>query len=320
MLYLGIDLGGTNIVAGIVSEDNKIVCKKSVLTNLPKSPVEIVEEIYSLTESLLTDEKLTFKDIRSIGIGIPGTVNLKTGVVEFANNLNFIRVPLINLIKQYFPIPVYYENDARAAAFGEYIAGAGRTSSSMIMMTLGTGVGGCIILNGKIWHGINSAAGEIGHMVIQYNGKQCSCGRKGCLEAYASASALTEKAVCEVEKHPDSMLYSAIHTTKKCNGKMVIDAVRQNDLTACSIFNTYCEYLSEGIINLINIFQPEKFIIGGGLSASGDLLLKPLKELVYPKIYSRYSSINTDIRLAELGNDAGIIGAARIALSRDVER
>ena len=153
-------------------------------------------------------------------------------------------------------------------------------------------------------------------MFIHYNGKDCTCGRKGCLEAYASATAFSKMALSEVPHHPESSLYDAINRTNRCNGKMIIDAVRQNDPTACRIFDEYCGYLADGITNLINIFQPEVFIIGGGLSASGDLLLNQLKERIYPNLYSRYSSTNTDIRMAELGNDAGIIGAAKISLSR----
>lgn len=316
MIYLGIDLGGTNIAAGLVSEDSRIIYKKSRPTNLPKLPEEIVKDIYTLSVDTVKEAGYSFQDIGCLGIGIPGTVNYKDGIVEYANNLNFVNVPFVKLLKQYFSIPIFCENDARAAAFGEYIAGAGRNSQSMILMTLGTGVGGGIIINGKVWHGLNSAAGEIGHMVIHYNGKACTCGRKGCLEAYASATAFSKMALSEVPHHPESSLYDAINRTNRCNGKMIIDAVRQNDPTACRIFDEYCGYLADGITNLINIFQPEVFIIGGGLSASGDLLLKPLKERIYPNLYSRYSSTNTDIRMAELGNDAGIIGAAKISLSR----
>ena len=317
MLYLGIDLGGTNIAAGLVSEENQIICTQSIPTRLPKQPEEIVRDIYHLSEKLLREAGYSFADIESLGIGIPGTVNYKSGIVEYANNLDFVNVPFAALLKQYFSIPVCCENDARAAAFGEYIAGAGKSSHSMILMTLGTGVGGGIIFDGKIWHGMNSAAGEIGHMVIRYNGKSCTCGRHGCLEAYASASAFSKMALDEVPRHPDSALYAAVTAAKRCNGKMVIDAVRQGDPIACAIFDAYCGYLSDGITNLINIFQPEVFLIGGGLSASGDILLQPLKERIYPELYSRYASENTDIRIAALGNDAGIIGAARIALSRE---
>lgn len=317
MLYLGIDLGGTNIAAGLVSEEHQIICTQSVPTGLPKQAEEIVRDIYHLSEKLLREAGYSFEDIESLGIGIPGTVNYKSGIVEYANNLDFVNVPFAALLKQYFSIPVYCENDARAAAFGEYIAGAGKNSHSMILMTLGTGVGGGIIFDGKIWHGMNSAAGEIGHMVIHHNGKACTCGRHGCLEAYASASAFSKMALDEVPRHPDSALYAAVTAAKCCNGKMIIDAVRQGDLTACAIFDAYCGYLSDGITNLINIFQPEVFLIGGGLSASGDILLQPLKERIYPELYSRYASENTDIRIAALGNDAGIIGAARIALSRE---
>ena len=237
MLYLGIDLGGTNIAAGLVSEENQIICTQSVPTGLPKQPEEIVRDIYHLSEKLLGEAGYSFEDIESLGIGIPGTVNYKRGIVEYANNLDFVNVPFAALLKQYFSIPVYCENDARAAAFGEYIAGAGKNSHSMILMTLGTGVGGGIIFDGKIWHGMNSAAGEIGHMVIRYNGKACTCGRHGCLDAYASASAFSKMALDEVPRHPDSALYAAVTAAKRCNGKMVIDAVRQGDPIACAIFD-----------------------------------------------------------------------------------
>ena len=312
MLYLGIDLGGTNIAAGLVSEEHQIICTQSVPTGLPKQAEEIVRDIYHLSEKLLREAGYSFEDIESLGIGIPGTVNYKSGIVEYANNLDFVNVPFAALLKQYFSIPVYCENDARAAAFGEYIAGAGKNSHSMILMTLGTGVGGGIIFDGKIWHGMNSAAGEIGHMVIRHNGKACTCGRHGCLEAYASASAFSKMALDEVPRHPDSALYAAVTAAKRCNGKMIIDAVRQGDLTACAIFDAYCGYLSDGITNLINIFQPEVLLIGGGICKEGETLLAPLRAYIEKEAYSIEGQPTCRLDVCKLGNDAGTIGAAML--------
>ncbi|MGL5435557.1 MAG: ROK family protein [Lachnospiraceae bacterium] len=187
MYHIGIDLGGTNIAAGVVDENNRLLCKESVPTGLPKPPEAIAEEIHRLTRNMLASHGMSLQDICSIGIGIPGTVNKNSGVIEYANNFGFDNVPFLGMVEEYFTIPVYADNDAGAAAWGEYLAGAGMGCSSMAAVTLGTGVGGGIILDGKLLHGFNSAAGEIGHMVIERGGRACTCGRSGCLEAYASA-------------------------------------------------------------------------------------------------------------------------------------
>jgi len=325
---IGVDLGGTNIAIGIVNCDGKILCKDSVPTDLPRSPESIVDAIYDLTEDLLHRKHLSLDDCTSIGIGIPGTVNAEAGVVEYANNFGFTNVSFVKLLKDRFPIKVYAENDAAAAAIGEYAAGAGKGTHSMVMITLGTGVGGGIIIDGRCWHGINSAAGELGHMVIHHGGRQCTCGRKGCFEAYASATALVDRVETAVRKSIEeyqksdkdmgcdrevSVLASDVQAGQHLSGKKIIEAVKSGDPIAKKEYESYLEDLAVGTANIINILQPECLIIGGGLSGIGEeLLLKPLTSLVKPMVYSRYSSQNTSIRLAKLGNDAGIIGAARI--------
>ena len=311
MLRIGIDLGGTKIAAGLVDENRVLGPAVQEPTGLPKPAKELAEAIYRLTERLLKEQGLTFQDVESVGIGIPGTVNKETDCIEYANNFGFENVPFLKMLKDLFPCPVYGENDAKAAAWGEYLAGAGRCSRSMTAVTLGTGVGGGIILNGTILEGDNGAAGELGHMVIHQNGHPCTCGRKGCLEAYASATALVSRAREAMERSDESMLWSLCKgDLSGVNGRMIFEASEKGDSTACEVLDGFMEDLSEGIANIINILQPEILCIGGGLSGAGEALLAPVKEKTAPKIYSRASQKNTRIRLAELGNGAGIIGAA----------
>ncbi len=311
MYRIGIDLGGTNIALGIVDEKKRILHKASEPTNLPRSAESLTEAIAELVMRELDRAGISAEEVEAAGIGIPGTVNPVDGIVEYANNFGFVNVPLKALLQEKLPFPLHAANDAKAAAWGEYQAGAGKGSRSMLMITLGTGVGGAMIINGSCIEGYNYAAGEIGHMVIRQGGKPCTCGRRGCLEAYASASALTEQAREAAAENPDSLLLAhAGGNLEKINGKVVMDCVAAGDETAKRVFDQYLSYLAEGTANLINILQPERVVIGGGLSGAGEALLSPLRQLVSPMLYSRDSSRNAQIAAAELGNDAGIIGAA----------
>lgn len=311
MLRIGIDLGGTKIAAGLVDENRVLGPSVQEPTGLPKPAGELAEAVYRLSVRLLEEQGLTFQDIECVGIGIPGTVNKETDCIEYANNFGFENVPFLKMLKDRFPCPVYGENDAKAAAWGEYLAGAGRGSRSMTAVTLGTGVGGGIILNGRILEGDNGAAGELGHMVIHQNGRPCTCGRKGCLEAYASATALVNRAGEAMEHSAESMLWSLCGGERSAvNGRMIFEASEKGDQTARQVLDGFTEDLAEGIANIINILQPEILCIGGGLSGAGEALLAPVREKTAPKIYSRASKKNTRILLAELGNGAGIIGAA----------
>ncbi|MDO4330209.1 MAG: ROK family protein [Lachnospiraceae bacterium] len=315
MYHIGIDLGGTNIAAGVVTHEHKLVCKASVPTALPRSAESLADGIWELAVNMLKENHMEMRQIESLGIGIPGTVNKATGMIEYANNFGFDNVPFIGMLQQRFPCPVLAENDAKAAAWAEYLTGAGASCHSMVAVTLGTGVGGGIILDGKIWDGCNSAAGEIGHMVVERGGRPCTCGRRGCLEAYASATALVQSAREAAGQNPDSMLVTLCGgDLSKLNGKAVFQAAEAKDPTAEAVMDTFIHYLAEGVANLINILQPELLCIGGGLSGAGDLLLLPLREAVRPMIHSKNSKVNTCITLAKLGNDAGIIGAAGLWL------
>lgn len=311
MARIGIDLGGTNIAAGVVDENNRLVYSLSVPTGLPRPADDLVRAIGALTADLLAARNLSIAGIESIGIGIPGTVNQQTGMVEYANNFDFEHVPLVEMLQELWPCPVFAENDAKAAALGEYLAGAGRGSSSMVAVTLGTGVGGGIILGGKLLTGYNDAAGELGHMIIEKDGRSCTCGRRGCLEAYASATALGKDAREAGAKHPESLMWKLCNgDLAKMNGKVVFSAAAQDDAAAKEVLQNFIQNLAEGVANIINIIQPEVVCIGGGLSGAGDRLLTPLKEATEPLLYSRASKKNARIVLAELGNDAGLIGAA----------
>lgn len=311
MYRIGIDLGGTNIAVGIINKERKIIHKFSTPTKLPQSPESLSRTIADFIFQILKEICISLSEIDSAGIGIPGTVNPKSGVVEYANNLGFVKVPFKNLLGGYFPFPLYAANDAKAAAWGEYLAGAGALSSSMIMVTLGTGIGGAMIFHGKLIDGFNHAAGEIGHMVIERNGRPCNCGRNGCFEAYASAAALVSHARKAAACCRSSLLYtSSVGDLERIDGKAVFRAADEKDPAALKVLDEYLSCLAEGVGNLINMFQPEILCIGGGLSGAGDKLLAPLKERVSPLIYSRDSKKNSRIVCALLGNDAGIIGAA----------
>ena len=256
--------------------------------------------------------------IESIGVGTPGAVDSAHGVVEYSCNLPFLSYPLAQALSEMTGVKnVFVDNDANAAALGEAVAGAARGSSSSVMITLGTGVGGGIILDGKILSGINGAAGELGHMVIMHDGVQCPCGRKGCFEAYCSATALvrmTKERLVELKekKIPSLMLDMCKNAPENANTRTAFDASKKNDPEAIALVNEFISYLSCGISNLINIFQPEILTIGGGLSGEGDYLLKPLLPMIEREQYTRSYKNKTKIKIATLGNDAGLIGAAAL--------
>lgn len=316
MFRIGVDLGGTNIAAGLVDGQYRILDRESVKTNVPRPAESIIRDIAGLVEKLCERNRLNQCEIEAVGVGVPGTINEDTGYVEYSNNIRFENVPFIEMLGRLVSAPVHFGNDANAAALGEYLAG-GYNVQSFVMVTLGTGVGSGIILDGKLIKGINFAASELGHTVIKMGGEQCTCGRKGCFEAYASATALIRDARRRFEKESTDKQAESSVILKLCGGDMekleakhIFDAAKLGDEAAGELFSNYTEYLAEGIANIINILQPELICIGGGVSKAGDMLLEPVKEKVAGKIFSKNSAKNTDIKLARLDNDAGIIGAA----------
>ena len=314
--YIGIDLGGTNIKAGVVSEEFEIVAKASCKTNLPRPGEEICADMAKVALQAVKEAGLTLDDIEAVGIGTPGTANSEKGIIEYSNNLGFLNFPVVELMRTHIDKPCYVENDANAAAYGEFIAGAAKGANDAVCITLGTGVGGGIIINKKIYSGSNFAGAEIGHMVISVDGPQCTCGRKGCFEVYSSATGLIRMTNEAIAKHPESILKSEAEEDGKVSARTAFNAMRKGDATAKQVVDDYIKYLAAGIANTINIFQPDILCIGGGVCNEGDPLLLPLKELVAKEIYTRNSEKNTEIVIAKLGNDAGIIGAAFLGLNK----
>jgi len=310
MYYIGVDIGGTGIKAGVVETSGKILSKGSVATDVETDYKGLVRDIAKLCESVVKEANITMGDIESIGMGCPGSVDDKAGVVIYANNIDLTNAPLCDELKKHIDKPVYINNDANCAALGEFFALNDDSIENFVAVTLGTGVGGGIIINKKVYSGFNGAGGELGHTVIVVDGKDCTCGRKGCWEAYASATALIKSTSEKIEKYPDSVLAKIAKEEGKVSGKTAWDAAQRGDKAGKEVIDEYIKYLSEGIINLINIFQPSVVAIGGGVSRQGDNILNPVKAYIEGKTYGAGLVKPVEVTMAKLGNDAGIIGAA----------
>ena len=309
--YIGIDLGGTNISAGVVNEKYEIISKSSTKTNCPRPAEAIAEDMAKTAIDAINKAELSVEQIEWIGIGTPGIADNANGTIIYSNNLEFHNVPMAKYIKKYIDKPVYIENDANAAAYGEFVAGAAKNSVNAVCITLGTGVGGGIIIDGKIYSGSNMAGAELGHTVINCDGPQCTCGRKGCFEVYSSATGLIRMTKEAMEKNKNSIMWQiSSERNNKVTAKTSFDAMRAGDKSAAEVVDKYIKYLATGITNIINTFQPDVFCIGGGVCNEGDPLLLPVKEIVKREVYTRSLDKNTDIVIAKLGNDGGIIGAA----------
>ncbi len=313
MYKLGIDLGGTNIVAGVVDENYKIISTAKRKTNCPRPADEIINDMAAVALEAIETAGLKIDDIDGAGIGSPGSIDPHNGMVCYANNLGFYDVAMADMLKEQTGIDFYIENDANAAAYGEFLAGAGKGTKNFIMITLGTGVGGGIIIDGKIYSGSNYAGGELGHTVIMVDGEICTCGRLGCWEAYASATALIRQTKQAMIRYSDSVMWELCEKDiNKVNGLTAFDAMRKGDAAGKAVVDKYVNYIAVGIANNINIFQPEVIAIGGGVSKEGDNLIKPIEEFVNGENYARNIPKKVKIKTAQLGNDAGIIGAAYI--------
>ncbi len=319
MYYIGIDLGGTNIAVGLVDESYSIIAKGSVPTGAEREGKLVIKDMAELCAKLVKEAGLTVDDIEYAGIASPGTVNPETGIIEYANNLNFKDFPIADILKSYFPVKkVHIENDANAAAKGEAVAGAAKGIKDVIMITLGTGVGGGIIIDGKIYSGFNFAGGELGHTVIEHNGRPCSCGRHGCWEAYSSATGLinmTKEKLDECKAQGrETVMFKMVENDGKVSGKTAFAAMKQGDAAGAEVVDMYVSYLACGISNMINIFMPEVLVIGGGVCNEKEYLLNPLNAKVSGETYGQRKEKVTQIKTAERGNEAGSIGAAVLGL------
>lgn len=316
MYYIGVDLGGTNIAVGIVDEDCKILKKASVPTNPERGADAIVGDMADVAKNLLMELSIPLSEVASAGVATPGTADTDRGVVVYANNIPFRNYPLAaELSEKLGGIPAYIENDANAAAKAEAFAGVAKGTAISVMITLGTGLGGGIVENGKVYSGFNYAGAELGHVVIEKDGRPCSCGRHGCWEAYSSATGLVNITRDRVEEAMKAGRSSTIidkidGDLSKISARTAFAEMKNGDALGAEIVDEYIGYLACGVTNMINIFQPNVLSIGGGICNEGDALLKPLCERVAAERYSRDDIPNTEIKIAELGNDAGIIGAA----------
>lgn len=306
---IGIDLGGTAVKAGLVDEHHRVVFSHSQPSDHDFDGA--VAGLAAAAETVAAKAGLKVSDFPCVGVGIPSTVNPNTKRLVFANNTGWRDAPLGEKLEQRLAVPVYIGNDANCAVIGEALAGAARGRENVVMLTLGTGVGGGILLGGKLFTGGDGMGGELGHTPLMHGGYRCTCGIEGCLEAYASVSALIRQTRQAMEAHGESSLhaYVAAHDGQ-VDGRTAFDCAQAGDETAAAVVDRYLEYLANGIGGLITVFRPEIFLIGGGLSAQGDHLIRPLNEKVPRYVYSSDIIGVPPIVKAALGNAAGTIGAA----------
>lgn len=311
MNYIGVDLGGTNIVVGLVSEDGKIIEEINRATKKERAIEKIFDDISNMCLYFINKYDLNESNLKGIGIGIPGTIDCRNNVIVYSNN---IKIENFN-VEEYFNSKINFKisiaNDADCAALGEVVAGSAKGASDVVIITLGTGVGGGIIINNKIFSGFYPGGAELGHQIIEKDGLLCSCGNRGCLEAYASATGLINMAKKSALDNKESLLYKMVEgNIEAINGKIPFDAAKKNDESAIKVVNNYIEYLSIGIANIINIFRPEVILLSGGISKQKDNLIIPLKEKVREKVFG--GKMETGIKIASLEDKAGLIGAAML--------
>ena len=313
---IGVDLGGTNIAVGLIDLDGKVILhKKSVKTRAPRPCEEISTDIKEVCLELCDMEGIAISNVEWIGIATPGIV--RNGVVIDAFNLGWTNEKFGEIVSRLTGRPTFVANDANAAAYAEAKWGCGVGEDSLIAVTLGTGIGGGIILDGKIWEGFNGFAAELGHMVIDVNGRQCTCGLRGCLEAYCSATALVHETKRMMKLYPDSLLWEVTGgDLSKVDGRTAFTALAEGDSAAHHVIHDFVNYLAIGIANIINIFQPSVVCVGGGISGQGEDLRRPLRErLKYPSFGTK--DMRTRVEAAVFRNDAGIIGAGLLGIMED---
>ena len=312
MMYIGVDLGGTGIKAGVVNEQGEIPSTGSTPAMIERPYEAIIADIAALCERVTAEAGCTMADIAGIGVGVPGICDPKTGVIPFCTNLGWHEVPFVAEMHKHIDKPVRVDNDATVAGLAESVAGVSAGSQASVFITLGTGVGGGIIINGRPYSGAHGVGSEIGHMILKMDGEPCTCGNQGCFERYASATAIIREARRAALKHPESAMMAACGgDPEKINAKIVIDAAKANDPTALEVFGGYVWGLAHGIVSIINVIDPEVIVLGGGVSAAGEFLLDAVREAVKPMVFFK-TMPHAHIELAQLGPDAGIIGAAML--------
>lgn len=320
MKYVGVDIGGTNLKAGLVDENGVLLATQKMKVASIADDDGLAWTVASLVQELAHTVNIPVSDVASVGVGVPGTVEIRSGSINYTCNLPLRNVPLRKLFHRYLSIPLYIENDANCAALAEFLVGAGRDSKRFVTITLGTGVGAGIVHNGKIYHGANGMAGEVGHMVIQRGGLPCPCGRHGCWEQYASATALKRMTAAALAAHPHSILAQVVAENEgRVSGQSAFIAARRGDPVGQRVCDEYVDYLACGVVNVVNIFQPDTLAIGGGVSNEAEeQLLLPVQQRVARESIPCGRDRRTRIVKAELGNRAGIIGAALLGKNKRI--
>lgn len=309
--YIGIDVGGTFVKAGIVDENGNIVADGKIASECDKGGNKLAENAATLVMRLLEKSGISKDQIVGAGMGFPGFIDSKNGIVVYSNNVRLSDFPVVEIMQAKLGLKVKVANDANVAALGEKMFGAGKEYNDMVMITLGTGVGAGIIIDGKLFEGNRSAGAEIGHMLLVHGGEQCTCGRKGCFEAYSSATALIRDTRRAMQNHKDSLMWE-IASIDNVTGKTPFDYAKK-DKYAAEVVNNYIEMLGSALTDIANIFRPEAIIIGGGVCAQGDNLIVPLKQKIQSELFGAdFGSPEVVLRIAELGNKAGLLGAAAL--------
>ena len=317
MLYIGIDLGGTGIKAGLVDEKGKILHKLSCPTLPERGHEAVVRDMAQLCIRLIRENGYSEEDVHSIGVGIPGIWDPEKHLVPFCTNLGWHNVPLVELMQEVINKPVYVANDASVAGLAESVAGVSAGTKNSVFITLGTGVGGGVILNGKVFIGSHGVGTEIGHMITVAGGEECSCGNRGCWERYTSATAIIREGRKFAAAHPESALYQKVGgDLDKIEARTVIDLAKENDPDCMALFENYVYHLCVGLATLVNVYDPEVIAIGGGVSHAGEFLLNKINEMLPGMIFCKNMPY-ARIELARMGNDAGIIGAAMLGTQED---
>ena len=313
MYRAGIDLGGTNIKAAILDEQNQILAEDSIPTKVQRSYTEIIKDMAGIVKKLMKELSITEDQLTGVGIGSPGTIDAETGIVAYSNNFGWENVSLVDEMKKYFSCDIRISNDANCAALGEVKAGAARETRNTVLITLGTGVGGGVIIDGKIFEGAHAGGAELGHTNLIFGGEPCTCGRKGCIEAYVSATALIRDARRAAEENPQSIMYALCKgDLPKMNGKIPFDAELEHDASAEKVVSNYITYLGEAIVDYVNIFRPDVVLLSGGVCNQGERLTKPLNAYIRQYCFGGEKAFIPEVRCATLGSHAGVIGAANL--------
>lgn len=312
--YIGIDIGGMSIKAGVTTKEGKILATDTFVTEQNGDPAVMVKNMFELCEKITAKAGLSKDDIAGIGIGSPGTINSAEGVVVYANNIKMDNVPLVPMLKKYWDTEIKIDNDANCAALGEATFGCGKEVSSSLFVTLGTGVGTGLILDGKIWSGNSGAGGEGGHIALVHGGEHCTCGEDGCWEAYASATALIRDTKRAMEKHPDSLMHKVAAEMGKVNGRTCFEAAKLGDKAGREVMEKYVEYVGAGIVSIITFIRPDMVMVGGGISNEGDYFIDMVQAYCDAHNYGAGHNPPIPVRRALLKNDAGILGAAALVM------